>query len=126
MSDSRDKESDVQRKGRSDSGVCGEYRVESDLLGDLRVPIEAYYGIQTFRAVKNFRITDIHLSQYPCFVRSLAMVKKAAARANTKLGLLKPDIAAAIYAACDDVITGKYCDQFVVDMMQGGASVLSD
>lgn len=96
-------------------------RIERDLLGEKPVPSHAYYGIQTLRAKENFDISDIHLSHFPHFVKSLAMVKKAAANANKKLDLLDHEIAAAICAACDEIIAGKYLDQFIVDMVQGGA-----
>ncbi len=96
-------------------------RVEHDLLGDLAVPADAYYGVQTARALDNFRITDIPLSHFPNFIRALAMVKKAAARANRKLGLLPEPLEQAIAAACDEIIAGRWHGEFVVDMIQGGA-----
>jgi aspartate ammonia-lyase len=99
----------------------GAARVEHDLLGDLTVPAAAYYGVQTVRALDNFQITGIPLSHFPQFVRALAMVKKAAARVNHKLGLLPEKLEAAISTACDEVIAGQRHDQFVVDMIQGGA-----
>ena len=77
--------------------------------------------MQTARALDNFQITGIPLSHFPNFVRALAMVKKAAARANRKLGLLPERLEAAMAAACDEVIAGQWHDQFVVDMIQGGA-----
>jgi len=85
------------------------------------VPADAYYGIQTLRAVENYDITGIPLGHYPQFIRALAMVKKACARANHKLGDLDNDIADAIGAACDEIIAGNLHTQFVVDMIQGGA-----
>lgn len=99
----------------------GSMRVEHDLLGDLAVPADAYYGVQTARALDNFQITGTPLSHFPNFVHALAMVKKAAARANRKLGLLPGRLEDAISAACDEVIAGRWHDQFVVDMIQGGA-----
>ena len=96
-------------------------RTESDSIGDMAIPAEAYYGIHTARAVENFPITGILLRHYPEFVQSLAMVKKAAAIANRELGTLKPEIAAAIISACDLVIAGDGLNHFVVDMLQGGA-----
>jgi aspartate ammonia-lyase len=99
----------------------GSMRVEHDLLGDLAVPADAYYGVQTARALDNFQITGTPLSHFPNFVHALAMVKKAAARANRKLGLLPERLEDAISAACDEVIAGRWHDQFVVDMIQGGA-----
>ena len=99
----------------------GRHRLEHDLLGEREVPADAYYGIQTLRAVENYDITGIPLGHYPQFIRALAMVKKACARANHKLGDLDNDIADAICAACDEIIAGNLHTQFVVDMIQGGA-----
>lgn len=96
-------------------------RIEHDLLGDLAVPADAYYGVQTARALENFRITDIPLAHFPNFIRALAMVKKAAARANRQLGQLPAPLEEAIAAACDEIIAGRWHEHFVVDMIQGGA-----
>ena len=96
-------------------------RNEHDLLGDREVPAGAYYGIQTLRAEENFQITGIPVSHFPNFVRAFGFVKKAAANANQALGHLPDDIAAAICAACDEVIDGKLHEHFIVDMIQGGA-----
>ena len=99
----------------------GRQRLEHDLLGERQVPADAYYGIQTLRGVENYDITGISLAHYPQFIRALAMVKKAAAKANHKLGDLAKDIADAVCAACDEIISGNLHNQFVVDMIQGGA-----
>ncbi|MCS5563645.1 aspartate ammonia-lyase [Marinobacter sp.] len=96
-------------------------RIEHDLLGDLPVPADAWYGIQTQRALDNFAITGVPISHFPDFVRALVIVKKAAAMANRDLGTLAPHKAEAIIAACDDIIGGRLQDQFVVDLIQGGA-----
>ncbi|WP_417530455.1 aspartate ammonia-lyase [Marinobacter lipolyticus] len=96
-------------------------RLEHDLLGDLAVPADAWYGIQTQRALDNFAITGVPISHFPDFVRALAMVKKAAALANRDLGVLAPHKAKAIVEACDDIVAGQLHDQFVVDLIQGGA-----
>lgn len=96
-------------------------RIERDSIGEVEIPADADYGIQTARAVENFPITGITLSLYPELIESLAMAKKAAALANRELGRLPPVIAAAIISACDLVIAGEARDQFVVDMLQGGA-----
>jgi aspartate ammonia-lyase len=101
--------------------TAGATRLEHDLLGDLAVPADAYYGVQTARALDNFRITGIPLAHFPNLIRALAMVKKAAARANLRLGLLSEPLEQAIGAACDEVIAGRWHEQFVVDMIQGGA-----
>lgn len=97
------------------------YRVESDLLGELNVPAEAYYGVQTQRALNNYRISCYHMSDFPDYVVAIAYVKWAAALANAELGVLNPHIAEAIAAACKEIVEGKFLDQFPVDMMQGGA-----
>ncbi len=96
-------------------------RKEHDLLGEREVPAHRYYGIQTLRALENFRITGIPISHYPRLLHSLACIKKAAARANSELGLLSAEIASAISGACDEIIDGKLHDEFVVDVIQGGA-----
>jgi aspartate ammonia-lyase len=96
-------------------------RTEHDLLGAKEVPAEAYYGVQTARALENFRISGIPMSRYPEFIDAYAMVKLAAARANTRVGKMKPERLAAIEKACQAVLGGKYRDQFLVDWYQGGA-----
>ena len=96
-------------------------RVESDLIGDLEVPIDAYYGVQTLRAVYNYNITGVKLNHFPTFIKAFAMTKKACAIANGRLNLIDDKISKAIQQACDEVISGKFNDQFVVDMIQGGA-----
>src|SRR2546427_3779896 len=96
-------------------------RIEHDLLGDRAVPAEAYYGIHTLRALENFRITGTAISIYPDLVRALACVKQAAALANNALGLLPDDKADAIARACEEIREAKLLDQFVVDVIQGGA-----
>ncbi|MGI9527575.1 MAG: aspartate ammonia-lyase [Weeksellaceae bacterium] len=97
------------------------YRLESDLLGELKVPAEAYYGVQTQRAIDNFFITGKTMSDYPEFVRAIAYVKLAAAKTNHELGLLDKSIYEAIVKACQALIDGELHDQFPVDMIQGGA-----
>lgn len=97
-------------------------RTEHDLLGEREIPAAAYWGIHTLRAVENFQISGQKISDVPQFVRSMVMVKKAAAQANGELGALKPEIAAAIVQACDEVlIKGRCLDQFPSDVFQGGA-----
>ena len=97
------------------------HRVEHDLLGDRKVPAEVYYGVHTLRAVENFPITGTPISIYPDLIRALAQIKLAAARANQQLDLLEAPLADAIVAACQEVIAGKLHEQFVVDVIQGGA-----
>jgi aspartate ammonia-lyase len=96
-------------------------RTEHDLLGDREVPADAYYGVHTLRAVENFPITGTPISHYPDLVRALAEIKMAASRANHELGLLNGERADAIAAACREIRAGKLHDQFVVDVIQGGA-----
>src|SRR4029077_16506123 len=86
----------------------GPTRVEKDLLGEKQVPADAYYGVQTERALENFRISDSTMNTYPEFIDAFVMVKLAAARANAKLGALKKDRLAAIEKACQAVLEGKY------------------
>ena len=99
----------------------GQTRSEHDLLGDREVPADALYGVQTLRAVENFPITGIRLGHFPHLIRSLAMVKQAAERANQKLGLLDEKIAVAIDRSCTEIIDGHWHGHFVVDVVQGGA-----
>ena len=96
-------------------------RVEGDLLGQRDVPAQAYYGVHTLRAVENFRITGTPISVYSDLVDALASVKEAAALANRDLGLLDAERTRAIVAACEEIRTGALHDQFVVDVIQGGA-----
>jgi aspartate ammonia-lyase len=96
-------------------------RTEHDLLGPKQVPADAYYGVQTARALENFQISGISMGEYPEFVEAYAIVKLAAARANAKVGKLKRDRLQAIEKATQAVIAGKYRDQFKVDWYQGGA-----
>ena len=96
-------------------------RIEHDLLGDLEVPDSVYYGVHTLRAVENFPVTGTPIAQYPDLISALAMIKQAAARANAELGLLPPPVADAIVAACREIRDGRLNDQFVVDVIQGGA-----
>jgi aspartate ammonia-lyase len=97
------------------------YRVEKDLLGEKQIPAEKYYGVQTARALENFQISGVLINHYPGFVEAWAMVKLAAARANTDVGAMKKETLAAIEKACQAVLDGKYHDQFLVDWYQGGA-----
>ncbi len=98
-----------------------ESREEHDLLGYKNVPIDAMFGIQTLRALKNFSITQIPLSHYPQMIKALAFIKKAAALANTDLNLLDKTKSKAIVQACDELLMGQHYEHFVVDMIQGGA-----
>jgi len=96
-------------------------RLEHDLLGDKAVPADAYYGVQTARALENFHISGVHLVLYPNFIKALAMVKLAAARANVECGQFSKEILTGIEGACRELIDGKLHDQFQLDVFQGGA-----
>ena len=96
-------------------------RREHDLLGDRDVPADAYYGVQTLRAQENFHITGVQLQHFPRMIEALAQVKRAAARANHRLGALDDERFAAIDRACEEIVGGALHENFVVDMIQGGA-----
>ena len=96
-------------------------RIEKDLLGEKEIPGDAYYGVQTARALENFQLSGVLINHYPEFVDAWAIVKLAAAQANTDVGAMKPKRLAAIKKAADEVLAGKYHDQFLVDWYQGGA-----
>lgn len=96
-------------------------RMEHDLLGEREVPADAYYGVHTLRALENFPISKIPISTYPNLVKALASVKQACALANHELGLLDDKKSKAIVDACKEIIAGSLNDQFVVDVIQGGA-----
>ena len=101
--------------------VLGQIRIEKDLLGEKEIPADAYYGVQTARALENFQVSGVKTNFYPDYVRAYAMVKLAAARANTEVGRMKKDRLDMIEKACQAVIDGKYHDQFLTDLYQGGA-----
>ena len=96
-------------------------RTEHDLLGEKQVPADAYYGVQALRGMENFQLSGVAINHYPGFVEAWAIVKLAAARANTAVGAMKPERLAMIEKACKAVMDGKYHDQFLVDWYQGGA-----
>ena len=97
------------------------YRTEKDSLGEKKVPADAYYGIQTQRAVENYPISGYRA--HPILIRAMGMIKKAAALANRELKLVEEKRAGAIIQAAEDVMAGKLNDQFVVDVYQAGAGV---
>lgn len=96
-------------------------RFESDFLGQLEIPDDCYYGVQTLRGKENFHITEMSNNMEPFFLIAYAYVKKAAALTNKELGTIPADVADALVWACDELIAGKYQDQFVTDWLQGGA-----
>ena len=95
------------------------YRIESDSLGEVKVPIDALYGAQTQRAVDNFPISGLHA--WRAFIWSIGVIKQAAARVNGELGLLEKTAAGSISQAAGEVAAGRWDDQFVVDVFQAGA-----
>ena len=97
------------------------FRIERDSLGPLEIPDAAYWGVHTKRAMDNFPIAKRPISVYPDFIVALASVKQACARGNAEIGSLTAEKAAWIDAACQDIIDGKYHDEFVVGVIQGGA-----
>jgi len=96
-------------------------RIEHDLLGDKAIPDDVYYGVQTARALENFRISEVPISQYPDLIRALAIVKLGAARANYECKQFSEEILHGIEGACQEIIDGRLHDQFKVDLIQGGA-----
>ena len=97
------------------------FRTESDLLGSKEVPANALYGVQTTRAIENFHISGQLLSSYPYFIKGMAITKKAAAMANVEVGMITAQQGEAIVWACDQLLAGRYHDEFPIDMIQGGA-----
>ncbi|HET9232863.1 MAG TPA: lyase family protein, partial [Candidatus Eisenbacteria bacterium] len=109
------------QSGKSTKAKATATRTEKDLLGAKEIPANAYYGVQTARALENFQLSGIAINHYPGFVEAWAIVKLAAARANTDTGAMKKETLAAIEKACKAVMDGKYHEQFQVDWYQGGA-----
>jgi aspartate ammonia-lyase len=101
--------------------ASGATRTEKDLLGSKQIPADAYYGVQTARALENFQLSGIPINHYPGFIEAWAIVKLAAARANTAVGAMKPEREQMIEKAAQALMAGKYRDQFQVDWYQGGA-----
>ena len=111
----------VQQPAPRSTRPSGPARMEKDLLGEKEVPGDAYYGVQTARALENFQISGVAINHYPGFVEAWAIVKLAAARGNTDVGAMKKETLAAIEKAAAAVRRGDYDDQFQVDWYQGGA-----
>jgi aspartate ammonia-lyase len=108
-----------KKQGRRGSGT--DVRIEHDLLGELAVPADAYYGVQTARALENFHISGVELRLYPNLIQAFAMVKLAAALANYECGQFSREILNGIEGACQELMDGKLHDQFLLDVLQGGA-----
>ncbi len=96
-----------------------DFRIESDSIGSKKIPLNAYYGVQSLRGYENFKITGFKLHEE--FIKSLAQVKKAAAIVNCDIGLINENIKDVIVKACDEILSGKFLDEFIVDPIQGGA-----
>jgi aspartate ammonia-lyase len=101
--------------------LSGKTRTETDLIGEREIPDELYFGVQTLRGIENFQISGKTLRDFPYLVQGLAYVKKAAALANTELNLMSKEICEAICKSCDEIIDGEFHEQFIVDLIQGGA-----
>ena len=97
------------------------FRVEADLLGELQVPADALYGVQTQRGINNYHISRKTMRDYPDFIIANAYVKLAAAQTNHSLGVINDEIAGAMSEACREIIEGKWHENFPIDMIQGGA-----
>ena len=97
------------------------YRLESDLLGELQVPAEAYYGVQTQRGINNYKVSNLKMSDFPEYIIAFAYIKLAAVEANHELGVINDEIYAGIAQACHEIIDGKMHDQVPTDLVQGGA-----
>jgi aspartate ammonia-lyase len=113
--------SDQIFEGDTKPQVVSGFRLEHDSLGQREIPLGAYYGVQTKRAMENFAISGIYVSNFEHMIQAFAMVKKAAALANCELDALEEPKMKAICAACDELLDGKLREQFTVDMFQGGA-----
>ncbi len=97
------------------------FRTEVDLLGEIKVPADAYYGAETARAMENFQISNRYINYFPDLIKAFGMVKLAAAHANTDAGKMSADMLKLIEPACQELIKGNYLDQFKIDIYQGGA-----
>ena len=97
------------------------FRVEADLLGELNVPADALYGVQTQRGINNYHISRKTMCDYPDFIIAIAYVKLAAAQTNHSLGVINDEISGAMAEACREIIDGKWHENFPIDMVQGGA-----
>ena len=98
-----------------------EYRTEKDLLGEVKIPADAYYGAQAARAMENFKISGQYTNDYPDFLKAWGIVKLAAAQANTDAGKMKPEMLKMLEPACKALMDGKYQEYFKTDLYQGGA-----
>src|SRR5947199_10038225 len=104
----------------SASFLMAQTRTEKDLLGEKQIPDDAYYGVQTARALENFQVSGVTSKFYPDYVKAYAIVKLAAARANTDVGRMSAEKLAAIEKACKAIMDGRYDDEFLVALYNGG------
>ena len=107
--------------GLTSTVLSQDYRTETDLLGEITVPADAYYGAQAARGMENFQISGQYINDYPDFMKAWGMIKLACARANTDAGKMTPEMLKLIEPACQELIDGNYLDQFKIDLYQGGA-----
>ena len=103
------------------TNFSGKTRTESDLIGSKEIPVEALYGVQSLRGFENFKISGRRMCDYPNFIKGMAYTKKGAAIANHKQGKLTDEQFKAICQVCDELLEGKHYDNFLSDMIQGGA-----
>jgi len=101
--------------------IFAQTRTETDLLGEIEVPADAFYGPQAARAMENFQISGQFINDYPDYIKAWGMIKLATAKANTKVGEMPAEKLKMIEPACEELINGKYLDQFDIDLYQGGA-----
>src|SRR5437763_669066 len=115
-----------RRRGRHhrERVALAKTRVEKDSMGEMEVPVEAYYGAQTERARRNFRISPLRFPR--SFIRALGLIKKAAAQVNMDLGLLPAELGQRVVQAAQAVADGQHDDQFVVDIFQTGSGTSSN
>ncbi len=112
--------------GLTSTVLAQDYRTEIDLLGEIKVPADAYYGAQAARAMENFQISGQYINDYPDFMKAWGMIKLATAYANTEAGKMSPEMLKLIEPACQELINGNYLDQFKIDLYQGGAGTSSN
>ncbi|MDR1847492.1 MAG: aspartate ammonia-lyase [Bacteroidales bacterium] len=108
------------------SKYSGKVRMESDLIGQKEIPVEALYGVQSLRGFENFRISGKYMNDYPNFIKGMAITKKGAAIANYKQGKLEEKMYKAILQACDEILQGQHHEFFLSDMIQGGAGTTTN
>lgn len=108
-------------KKNTQKNYCTQYRSERDMFGVLNIPFDAYYGAQTARAIKNFPLSGKSISSHTQLINGIALVKLAAAKTNYSLGLLEAKTHESISFACLEILEGRYHNDFVVDVIQGGA-----